>query len=160
MKFYYNVRSALEKSADGIEIGPISASSQIYSFKDDFTTPEAGYNIADETSTRYVHLLFGLRHRDLRKIETVFVTLVYTAFADLETNWKDLVNDIRAGTLKPDLKIPENIRVQLVKKLAPDDARADELEAEFLKGKQIPLGTRADGDMLPDRLFCRVQKYS
>lgn len=137
MKLYYNVRNVLEKSANGTQMGPATASNQIGNFEDVFTTPEIGFSILDEMSTRYVHLLFGIRYKDLRRIETVFVTLIYSAFIDLEKYWRDLVKDVRLGTLKEDLNIPVHIREGLLPYLTPSPERAGELEAEFCKGDRI-----------------------
>lgn len=97
-------------------------------------TPPAGYEITNEQAARYVHLLFGLRYRYLKRIDTVFVTLVYFAFAELEKEWKNLVEDIRCGTLKETLEIPDQQRKLLLKALSPDPKRANELQAEFVKG--------------------------
>ena len=140
MKLYYNVQRLLERSADGTFLGPVSASARIFEFGEVFTTPKAGYDIPDEGSTRYIHLLFGIRHRDLQKIETIFVSLAYFAFLDLEKEWSNLVKDVQNGTLKEDLDITPEIRAQLLARLSPDPERAAELEREFKKGNLVYWG--------------------
>ncbi|XP_055349268.1 uncharacterized protein LOC129596108 [Paramacrobiotus metropolitanus] len=134
MRIYYNVRRLLDKSANGTQIGPVSASSAVFEYADIFTTPPAGYDIPHEESTRYIHLLFGLRYKNLTKIETLFVSLVYFAFIELEAEWKTLVKDIRDGTLNSALQITPETRKTLMQYLTPDPERASELEAEFSKG--------------------------
>lgn len=137
LKLYYNVRRNLEKSANGTLIGPVSASSDVFAVGDMFTTPPAGYDIEDESSTRYIHLLFGLHERNLNKIETLFSTIVLSAFVDMETNWKDLVHDVQMGTLKSGLKLRDDTRRSLLEKLRSNPKRAQELQVEFLKGKGL-----------------------
>ncbi|XP_055332133.1 uncharacterized protein LOC129584056 [Paramacrobiotus metropolitanus] len=134
MKLYYNVPRLLERSANGTRIGPLSAAFQGLESPETFTTPPAGYDIPHEESTRYIHLLFGLRYRRLKRIETIFVSLAYFAFMELEAEWKSLVRDIRYGTLKEDLQITPETRRALLLALMPDPERADELEVEFNKG--------------------------
>ena len=101
---------------------------------DIFTSPEAAYDIELETPCRYIHVLFGLRYRELTEIEAIFVPIVFYAMEEIEKQWRNLVKDIREGTLKPDLDIPAETRRQLEERLFPDPKRADELEKEFKKG--------------------------
>jgi GH3 auxin-responsive promoter len=113
-------------------MGPATAA--FWDRTDVFTTPIKGSEISDEPAARYVHLLFGLRCRDLLRIESTFSSLVYLTFHDLEKHWKELVTDIRQGTLRKDLDIAEDIRQDLEAKLSPDPQRATELQTEFSQG--------------------------
>ena len=136
MKLYYNPQRCLTKTPSGILAGPGSASRQLMEFGDMFTSPEAAYDIDKDTPARYVHVLFGLRFRDLSKIETIFVPIVYYAMKEIEREWRNLVKDIREGTLTADLDIPTETRRLLEERLFPDPQRADELEREFNKGQR------------------------
>lgn len=136
MKLYYNVSTTFERSANGTVIGPITAAGSVFE-KNSYTTPTVGYNILDEQSCRYVHLLFGLLRKDLYGIETVFASMILAAFVELEQQWNNLVHDIRTGTLNKELNVPDNIRAELQEALKADAARADELEIEFSKGQCI-----------------------
>lgn len=118
----------------GVLAGPVSACRNMMEFGEMFTSPAAAYDIDHETPCRYIHVLFGLRHRDLSKIETLFVPLVYYAMEEIEKQSGNFVKDIREGTLKADLDIPADTRRQLEERLYPDPKRADELEKEFKKG--------------------------
>ncbi|XP_055329638.1 uncharacterized protein LOC129582211 isoform X2 [Paramacrobiotus metropolitanus] len=89
MKLYYNVRRLLERSANGTQIGPASASPVTMAFGDMLTTPLIGYDNPNEDATRYVHLVFGLRERNLQKIEALFISLAYYAFVEMEKEWKE-----------------------------------------------------------------------
>ncbi|GAV02755.1 hypothetical protein RvY_13281 [Ramazzottius varieornatus] len=134
MYLYFNPE-ALRYTADGTAFGPFTS----YFFKamlkgEVFTSPRIAYSIADETSTRYVHLLFGLRFRQLPSVDTPFASILYFVFHDMEAWWPELVKDIRDGTLKKNLVLTEEQRQGLQKHLKPDPKRADELQREFDKG--------------------------
>ena len=136
MKLYYNPQRCLEKTPSGILAGPISAAAAIFGSPNVYTSPEAAYDIEHETPCRYIHVLFGLRYRELTEIETVFVSIVFYAMEEIEKQWQNLVKDIREGSLKADLDISPEIRSRLEEQLFPDPQRADELEREFRKGQK------------------------
>ncbi|OQV20765.1 putative indole-3-acetic acid-amido synthetase GH3.1 [Hypsibius exemplaris] len=137
MNLLYNPTRLLTKTPSGVYLGPVSAFQRLsYSIwrRDVYTTPPMGFEIADSTAAQYVHTLFGLRHRDLARIDALFASLVYFMFRTMEQNWREMVHDIREGTLNRELKIPVEIRTELEKRLNPMPARADELEKEFSQG--------------------------
>lgn len=126
MKFFYTPR--LRTSECGIPIGPNSSSptnsKKILSM---YSTPKAGYEILSEPEALYVHLLFGLKDRNLGIIEANFASLVYAAFRSLESNWDSLVEDIKVGRVSESLNIDESVRKELNKSMTPDPDRAEEL---------------------------------
>jgi GH3 auxin-responsive promoter len=121
----------------GASVGPISSylHKSIFNQRDVYTTPPEGFEIPDSAAAQYVHVLFGLRYENLSCMEAIFVSLVYFAFQTMQQDWKDLVTDIRKGTIKSSLKIPDDMRIELLKRLRPMPDRADKLELEFSKGE-------------------------
>ncbi|KAL4230653.1 hypothetical protein ACF0H5_011029 [Mactra antiquata] len=133
MKFFYTPR--LRTSECGIPIGPNSSSpansKRILSM---YSTPKAGYDIKTEPEAMYIHLLFGLKDRNLGIIEANFASLIYAAFRSLESNWDSLVNDIELGRVSEKLDIPEDVRKELNKSMSPDPKRAEELRLARKEG--------------------------
>lgn len=126
MKFFYTPR--LRTSECGIPIGPNSSSpansKRILSM---YSTPKAGYEIPSEPEALYVHLLFGLKDKNLGIIEANFASLVYSAFRALDANWDSLVNDIENGYVNEKLQLEESVRKELNQSMSPDPKRAAEL---------------------------------
>ena len=135
MALYFDPKGSVLQTADGTPKGPLSSFYFLRSLEDDvFTSPLVVYSISDERTTRYVHLLFGLRFHSLYAIDTTFASVLYVVFHDLESMWPELVKDIRRGTLKKELVMAKDHRAELESYLSPDPQRADELEVEFKKG--------------------------
>ncbi|XP_053398736.1 GH3 domain-containing protein-like [Mercenaria mercenaria] len=126
MKFFYTPR--LRTSECGIPVGPNSSSpansKRILSM---YSTPKAGYDILSEPEALYIHLLFGLKDKNLGIIEANFASLVYSAFRALDTNWDSLVTDIEKGNVSDGIEIEESVRKELNKSMSPDPKRAAEL---------------------------------
>jgi len=64
----------------------------------------------NEPEALYVHLLFGLKDRNLGILEANFAQIVYSGLFALEAQWKLLVEDIELGRVNPDLKIEGDVR--------------------------------------------------
>ena len=75
-----------------------------------FSTPGPGFYILDNYASLYVHLLFGLKDRNIGTIFTNLAESIYRGFLALEDNWKQLVNDIDEGRLNPDLELDVKTR--------------------------------------------------
>lgn len=101
---------------------------------DFYSTPLPAYDIMTEREGLYIHLLFGLKDKRLGYLESNFVSMVHTAFVELEKKWPSLVQDIGLGRVNPDLNIPDEVRNKLNALLTPDPTRAAELNSEFQKG--------------------------
>jgi len=63
-----------------------------------------------EPEALYVHLLFGLKDRNLGILEANFAQIVYSGLFALEAQWKLLVEDVELGRVNPDLKIGGDVR--------------------------------------------------
>ncbi|XP_067948117.1 GH3 domain-containing protein-like [Watersipora subatra] len=133
LKFFYTPR--FRSSPSGLPIGPNSSSPKNSQLELSFhSTPAAAFDILSEPEALYVYLLFGLKDRKLGYLEANFASLIYTAFVSMERNWKDLVSDIRNGSVNETLNIDSGIRNKLNAQLSADCQRADELQTEFERG--------------------------
>lgn len=133
LKFFYSPR--LRYTDSGLPIGPTSSTpSNSQRILHLYTTPKAGFDIMSEPEALYVHLLFGLKDRNLGILEANFAQLVHSGMVALETQWKSLVADIELGRLNPELEIEAETRRKLESILKPDKERAEELKTEFDKG--------------------------
>ena len=119
----------------GIPVGPNSSnpknSKSVWCM---YSTPPPAFDILTEQEALYIHLLFGLKDRNLGMLESNFISLVFNSFHTLEQKWSQLCKDIESGIIDPDLNIDPEIRQKLQKYMTPDSKRAIELRDEFQKG--------------------------
>lgn len=99
-----------------------------------YTSPYEVMGIKDKEVSLYLHVLFGLREKNLLYMSAVFISNILDLLRVMEKNYDQLVKDIRKGRLSNTLEIDEETRKTLNKYLSPNAARADELEKEFKKG--------------------------
>ncbi len=82
----------------------------------------------------YLKLRFALINKKTSYLGTIFITTLESMFFYMEENWEMLCDDIEKGTINESIKMPEDIRAKLTKKLKPMPKRAEELRNEFRKG--------------------------
>lgn len=99
-----------------------------------YTSPYEVMKIKDKEASLYLHVLFGLREKNLLYISGVFISNVLDLLRVMDNNSDSLVKDIRKGRLRKALNIDDETRKALNKYLLQNAARADELEKEFKKG--------------------------
>lgn len=87
-----------------------------------------------DMDSHYAKLRFALPDKNVSYISTIFITTLESMFFYLENNWEMLCDDIEHGTINESVKLPDDIRQKLLKKLKPMPKRAEELRAEFRKG--------------------------
>ncbi|XP_071505714.1 uncharacterized protein [Diadema antillarum] len=137
---YFYVAPEILKTKSGVDIETGAAIAEGYDLGlSGFSTPPAGYKINTLHEALYVQLLFGLLDPDIGAVVLTFAHFLESAMKMLETNWRQLVYDIKHGTLNPALKLPAEIRRELSEDLArhgADPKRAAQLENEFEKGFQ------------------------
>ena len=92
------------------------------------------YNEPVDMDMHYAKLRFALLDREISCLTTVFITTLEAMLFYLENNWEMLCDDIEKGTINENIKMPEDIRKKLLKKLNPMPKRAEELRTEFRKG--------------------------
>lgn len=126
MKFFYSPR--FRTAECGIPIGPNSSSpANSKRILNLYSTPKPAYDIMTEPEALYIHLLFGLKDRNLGVIEANFSSLIYAAFRSLEFNFESLVTDIENGQVNSKLDIDDKVREELNKSMSPDPKRAEEV---------------------------------
>ncbi|MBI4858299.1 MAG: GH3 auxin-responsive promoter family protein [Acetobacterium woodii] len=134
-----------ETLPNGLFAGSISGRG-VYSIKNllflMFTSPKEIVFPTEIMDTKYAHLRFALMDRNLTYIVSAFMTGICDLMKYLETNWEIIVDDIEKGTINPDIKIPDEVKVQLQKQIKPDPKRAAELRVEFKKGFETPIVRR------------------
>jgi len=135
-------RTSLGKSKGGIPMGTMSSLS--ISDSDDYlqlitTSPNEVICPSGYLDSKYIHLLFGLKSKDICYISTAYLTPVAGMFECMENRWMDLCDDIEKGTIHEDVEMPEETRKSLLLKLAPDPVRANELRSIFAQGFDKPI---------------------
>lgn len=95
----------------------------------DFTSPDAAILCYDSNQSMYVQLLAGLVHRRrVLRLGAVFASALLRAISFLERHWRDLVRDIRSGTLDAAVDDPACRAAALRLVPRPDPRAADEIE--------------------------------
>lgn len=131
-----------ETLPNGLFAGSISGRG-VYSIKDllflMFTSPKEIVFPREIMDTKYAHLRFALMDRNLSYIVSAFMTGISDLMKYMETNWEMIVEDIEKGTIDPDIKIPDDVKAQLLTQIKPNPKRAAELRKEFEKGFERPI---------------------
>ena len=70
-----------------------------------FSTPSPGFHILDSDVSLYVHLLFGLKDRNIGTLFSILAESTLRGFLALEDNWQRLIKDIEEGRLDSDLEL-------------------------------------------------------
>ncbi|HHU84137.1 MAG TPA: GH3 auxin-responsive promoter family protein [Clostridiales bacterium] len=90
----------------------------------------------------YAVLRFALPNRDVSYLGSIIITGVLAEFRYIEENWEMLCDDIEKGTINESIRMPDDLRKKLLKRLKPDPKRAEELRVEFRKGFDTPIAKR------------------
>ena len=101
-----------------------------------YAAPPEAYRIQDLGTALYVQLVFGLKDCTLESIWSPFCPTALTAFTLLKQEWKQMVHDIRSGTLRTNLTEVQRKALERAME-GPDYKRADELQTIFEKNTGI-----------------------
>lgn len=104
-----------------------------------FTSPDEAIYPEPETNTRYLHARFGLMDRNLTNMASSFLGFFLEVLRYMEQNWELLVSDIEQGTIDPGIKMSQEVRTSLLKKIQPMPERAKELKEIFSQGFDEPI---------------------
>ncbi|NXH12603.1 GHDC protein, partial [Bucco capensis] len=99
-----------------------------------YCTPAEAGAVPSRAAALRLQLLFALRQRALRVLEAGLASELHDALAILRCQWPALAQDLALGRLNPQPGLPEDTRGRLQALLAPDAARAAELQAECACG--------------------------
>ena len=83
-----------------------------------------------ETDTRYIHARFALTQK-ISYVFTSFVSLFLESVRYITANWELLVEDIEKGTINDSIKMSEDVRKDLLKKIKPMPERAKQIRKIF-----------------------------
>lgn len=90
-----------------------------------------------DADMHYLKLRFALQDRNVSYVGTIFITTLESMFFYLENNWEMFCNDIEKGIINENIKMPDDLRKKLSKKVKPNPKRANELREEFKKGFDV-----------------------
>ncbi len=96
----------------------------------------------ENVDARYIKALFALAQRDLSFIWAIFMSVITDMMAYIEDNHRMLIRDIAKGRIDPSIKMPEDFRRRIEKKLRPDPKRARELAEAFRHPERGPIVPR------------------
>lgn len=99
-----------------------------------WSSPKAVYALGDQPTALYLHALFGLLNRRTLFIETPFAPQAVGWLTLIEHHQRQLVADLRAGTLSAHLKLSPAERRAITDSLRPDPERASHVAAAFARG--------------------------
>ncbi|KAK1352263.1 Indole-3-acetic acid-amido synthetase GH3.6 [Heracleum sosnowskyi] len=95
-----------------------------------YTSPNETILCLDNHQSMYSQILCGLcLHEEVVRVGAIFGSGLIRAIQFLENNWMGLCNDIRTGTLNPEIT-DQLVRESVMEILKPDPFLADFIEAE------------------------------
>lgn len=95
-----------------------------------------------DTDTRYLQARFGLADSGLVQISSSFISFAAELLRYIENHWQMIVDDIETGTINSDIRMSDEVRESIMKKIAPMPERAAELRAIFEEGFDTPFATK------------------
>ncbi|MBR3316780.1 MAG: GH3 auxin-responsive promoter family protein [Atopobiaceae bacterium] len=98
------------------------------------SAPPEVFSCTGSANFKYLHARYGIAQRNVTQITGPYIPALLDLMNYIKDEWKMLVQDIREGTINPDVLMPDELRAKLEAALEPDPKRADELQREFEKG--------------------------
>lgn len=129
------VGSASSKAAEFLKGGAEELDTMIRIM---FTSPVEGLNPIPKTDNKYIHARFALMDRETRGIITGFFSVAILYLQYIADNYEMLIDDIENGTINEDVRLTDEVRASLLKKIVPMPERAAELREAFKDGADFP----------------------
>lgn len=104
--------------------------------------PSEVMDYGEEVDMKYIKARYALQDRNLLYIMAVFMSTITDFMKYIEENYEMLIKDIETGKINKLVKMPEEVRKKLEKKLKPDINRANELRKIFESKSEEPLVPR------------------
>ena len=101
-----------------------------------------------KTNTRYLHARFALINPNIPFTITSFISLFLELLRYIKGNWELLVNDIENGTIDESIRMPDEVRESVLRKIEPMPERAAELRKIFEEGFDEPIVPKIWPNML------------
>lgn len=93
--------------------------------------PKEALGNEDYIDMKYIKARYAMEDDDIICINAVFMSAITDLMKYIQDNHEMLIRDIENGTIDASIRMPENIRKKLEKKLKPNKKRADELKEIF-----------------------------
>jgi hypothetical protein len=103
-----------------------------------YTSPDEAVFPKGDTNTKYLHARFGLMSKEISVFGATFYSYGIELLRYIEHNWRLLTDDIANGTIDESIKMPQEVREQLMERIKPMPERADELREIFSQGFSEP----------------------
>lgn len=103
-----------------------------------YSSPSEALFPAPNTNTRYLHARFALMDKDIVGATATFYSFFLELMRYIENNWQMLVDDIENGTIDMSVKLSDEARESLLKKIEPMPERAAQLREIFKQGFDEP----------------------
>ncbi len=103
-----------------------------------YTSPDEATFPLPDTDTRYLHARFGLMDENITNAGASFCSFYLELLRYIEGKWKLLVDDIEKGTIDESIRMSDEVRESLTKKLTPMPERAAKLREIFSQGFEEP----------------------
>lgn len=104
-----------------------------------YATPEEAIFRDEETDASYLHARFMLTSPKVSALTSTFATMILYVFVYMERNIDMLVEDIRTGTINDEVKISDDARASVMKRIKPMPERAEEIRRAFEKVDTEPV---------------------
>jgi len=98
------------------------------------TSPPEAFRLRTHADALYLHLLFGLRERELGSLMAPFASGLLDMVHLLERRGQDLVDDLARGVVRPELDLEPEQRRHLQSLLRPEPERAREVSQALQQG--------------------------
>lgn len=103
-----------------------------------YTSPIEAMIPDTETDTKYLHLLFALRDRNITGFIPSFYSAATFMLQYLADHYEMFIHDVETGMINPSVSISDAARASISKKLKPMPERAKELRIIFQNGSDFP----------------------
>ena len=103
-----------------------------------YTSPDEATFPKNDTNTRSLHARFGLMDKNITSAGASFYSFYLEMLRYIEKQWELLVKDIEQGTIDESIKMSDEVRESVLKKIQPMPERAAELREIFEQGFDEP----------------------
>ena len=101
--------------------------------------PKEVLGAGEQVDMKYIKARYALEDRNLIYLMAVFMSTLTDLMKYIEDNHEMLINDIENGNINSSIKIPEDMKRRLERKLKPNKQRAEELRKIFSTISKEPL---------------------
>ena len=126
--------SSMDVTSSGIKVGVVTGyfTSGFKTILSSLTCiPKEVIGFEKDVDMKYINARFALEEENVICINAVFMSALVDLLKYIEDNIEVLLKDIETGTIDTSIKMPENIRKKIQKRLKPNKERASRLRKIF-----------------------------